>query len=110
MIKQETASDFGIAVVVARCDDCDHPVAIATTEAIVIKRLQRRNPAWRPGLPIFCPDQAACAERTWQRYGRYLQRLIESIERAQLMSSYAVSASQAAALAAHDQLREGQAS
>ena len=94
-IQQEQEPIVGLTVYVARCDDCDHPVAIATRPELIDRRLRTRNPAWRPGLPVFCPDQAACAERAWQRYGRYLQRLIESIERAQLMSSYAVSASQA---------------
>lgn len=68
----------GVHVVVATCDDCDKVLAIATHELIVAVRLQRQRPDWRLGDALFCVDDTAgCAERTWERYGRYLQHAIE---------------------------------
>lgn len=81
MIIPEADRRTGQINYVARCDDCNAVVAVATTERAVALRISRRTAGhWRPGLPIFCPDQHACAERVWQRYGRHMQALIDEME------------------------------
>ena len=65
----------------ARCDDCNAIVAIAPELASVHAKLAEQRPDWRDGLPIFCApgDWRDCAERTWLRYGRYMQSVIDSV-------------------------------
>lgn len=69
----------GLTFHVARCDDCDTVLLVQMSETALYAWFQRRDPLWRPGLPLFCDDLRACADRCYQRYGRYLQLLNEQI-------------------------------
>ena len=77
----EPEGRYGLTIHIARCDDCEHVLHAATDSGLLLRHLRRsQRHGWQPGLPIFCPDQVACAERTWQRHGRYLQRLIDQAQ------------------------------
>ena len=69
------------ALYLARCDDCNAIVAIGPDVATVHDALRRERPTWQDGLPVFCAasDWRDCAERTWLRYGRYMQSVIDSM-------------------------------
>ena len=74
---------LGLTVYVARCDDCGAILAAEMYQPPLERRLHMRRPGWRAGLPLFCRDMHACSERTWQRYGRYMQSMIDRIEQRQ---------------------------
>lgn len=82
MIAIQRDEAFALNIYVATCDDCGAIVAIALSAQTLQARMRLLMPArWRVGMPVFCLDQTACAERSWQRYGRYIQEMITAAPR-----------------------------